>query len=564
MAACSQDDFLPDSNALPDGQYPLSLTTSTVAVQTRGLSGKIGWDAGDQFAARIGNDGEIGIYDAATNGSTTASKACYWKNKQKAVVYAWYPIDSATAVSISNQTNDMADYDYLRAETPDVDFSTSPVNLVFKHQMARVTCFLQQGDGIPDEVFNNLKVEFYGNTLLNYANGYVTGASDEGWITPYVDDTIICALLAPGQKVTPDQPFFKIAYDENTVFYYSPIEAKTLEGGNEYYFLIGVDTDGLNVTEVKGGEWAEGESEKVPSYDPEKYDGAVYVATMDNSYTVPENKRILFIGDGKTYNKSITAMDGATITLENVKLSNSATNPIKCEGDVTLTLIGENYVTAANSHYYSCVNIVEGKTLTIDGTGSLDAPSYYSAAGIGGNKDGSCGNITINGGIITTTSNEYGAGIGSGPGWKKRASCGTITINGGTINATSYYGAGIGSGQSNSTCGDIIITGGTITATSNGQGAGIGSGYNGASCGNIEISGGTVTAKGGSHSGAGIGSGFYGSSCGNITISGSSTVVTAKKTGKYSGGSDIGAGRNSSCGTVTKTGSATVNGTVYE
>ena len=64
-----------------------------------------------------------------------------------------------------------------------------------------------------------------------------------------------------------------------------------------------------------------------------------------------------------------------------------------------------------------------------------------------------CGNIEIQGGVITATGSSYAAGIGGA----NSSSCGTITISGGTVTATGgQYGAGIGSGQY-AKCEDIMI-----------------------------------------------------------------------------------------------------------
>ena len=104
--------------------------------------------------------------------------------------------------------------------------------------------------------------------------------------------------------------------------------------------------------------------------------------------------------------------------------------------------------------------------------------------------------------------------------------------------------------------GDITINGGTITATGGDSGAGIGSGGNneewyydhlGDICGVITINGGTITANGGSGA-AGIGSGSYGY-CEEVIIKNTVTRVTATK------GSDdscaIGNGSYGSCAMVT-------------
>jgi len=270
------------------------------------------------------------------------------------------------------------------------------------------------------------------------------------------------------------------------------------------------------------------------------------------------------ITNGKTVfgtlarNVKVSIADGATVTLNGVSINASGTwtngdyAGLTCEGDAIIILSGENILRGIDDDYPG-IHIKENKTLTIRGTGSLDASGnptgYCYSAGIGGAYSSKCGNIVIEGGTITATGgNQGGAAIGG-------AFCGgygDITISGGTVTATAVGdGAGIGSGSgysSSHTSGNIIISGGTVTATSQGRGAGMGSGYSGSgSVGNILISGGTITATGGNNA-AGIGSGFY-SSCGGITIESTVTSVTATK---GSGApNSIGAGYGGTCGTVT-------------
>ena len=260
--------------------------------------------------------------------------------------------------------------------------------------------------------------------------------------------------------------------------------------------------------------------------------------TVEDGYTVTGTLK-------GNYKISIAA--GATVTLRNVNITSLSNNQnaryagITPFGDATIILEGENTVKGGSDNYpgvYAATNA----TLTVDGTGSLDASSNGYACGIGGGKNVAAGNIVINGGTITATGGYNASGIGSG----FRASCGDITITGGTVIANGgYNSAGIGSGFYAS-CGAINITGGTVNATGGEDGAGIGSGYN-ATCGDITITGGTVHATGGGDNGAGIGSG-YNATCGDITITASVIQVTATK------GEDaesIGEGYDGSCGTVT-------------
>lgn len=242
--------------------------------------------------------------------------------------------------------------------------------------------------------------------------------------------------------------------------------------------------------------------------------------------------------------KQIIVADGATITLNGVTISSNTNSCIQCEGTATINLADgtTNTLTCKNSEKSALKAGGAGKTLTISGTGTLTVSSIDHAAGIGSGHNETCGDIIINGGIITATGgDDGGAGIGSGA----YATCGNITINGGTITAkSSSGGSGIGGGQS-SNCGIISISGGTINATGGTHGAGIGCSQGG-SFSSISITGGVITARGGDH-GAGIGS-AESASCNNITITNGVTLLTA--IGGY-GANSIGNGVGGSCGTIT-------------
>ena len=206
----------------------------------------------------------------------------------------------------------------------------------------------------------------------------------------------------------------------------------------------------------------------------------------------------------------ISIADGATVTLDGITINGTTGRSynwagITCVGDATIILKDgtTNTVKGFNSEY-SGIFVPKDKTLTIkgetEGTGKLIASSNGDGAGIGGG-DGisstakNCGNIVIQGGVITATGGSKSAGIGSG---------------------------GYGS------CGDITISGGTVTATGGEMSAAIGSGYGSASCGKITITDGvtSVTATKGSYSPNSIGAGDYGSTCGTVTIGGNVGVIT--------------------------------------
>ena len=288
------------------------------------------------------------------------------------------------------------------------------------------------------------------------------------------------------------------------------------------------------------------------------------------------------LGGGATNTGNVKIEAGATVVLHNAEITSVNTDGgkqyagIDCEGNATIVLSGTNKV-KGGAEYKPAIYIPKDYTLTIRGSGSLEADGTGCGAGIGGGRIYNCGNIVIAGGDITAKAGASSAAIGSGD----TKSCGTITISGGTVTASSSgTGAAIGSGISGS-CGTINMSGGTVTANSSNWGAAIGSGYNAASCGTISISGGNVTASstgigagigsgkssgctgisitGGTveasgTAGAGIGSGSDSGSCGPVTITSGVTSVTAQKT---TATCSIGKGYVASCGTVT------IGGTEY-
>ena len=276
-----------------------------------------------------------------------------------------------------------------------------------------------------------------------------------------------------------------------------------------------------------------------------------YRDLRDGSITANDGDIIYQRVNTSAIDKTITIPDGATVTLAGVNISATGSAGITCSGNATINIEGANTVTTT-AEAHPAIFIPEGKTLTIQSSGSLTATGGKFAAGIGSGAYGTCGDITINGGTITATGGSNAAGIGGG----EKGNCGDITISGGTVKANSEsFGAGIGSGVGSesgyyATCGDITISGGNVTATCGTGGAGIGSGHY-ATCGDITISGGTVTAKGGRES-AGIGSGESGNFA-SIFITKDITIVTAiAGYSPESHAKQIGKGKNDTgSGTVT-------------
>ena len=156
-------------------------------------------------------------------------------------------------------------------------------------------------------------------------------------------------------------------------------------------------------------------------------------AIASDGYTVivPDGTTLTGTLDGSTHPYKIVIADGAEVTLTGVTIEgiNAPGNAyrhagITCEGDATIILADNsaNTVKGFNNDYPG-IYVPEGKTLKIkggsEGTGSLTASPYDGGgtpnsygAGIGGAFSDNCGNIVIEGGVITATGGYCAAGIG--------------------------------------------------------------------------------------------------------------------------------------------------------
>ena len=153
-------------------------------------------------------------------------------------------------------------------------------------------------------------------------------------------------------------------------------------------------------------------------------------------------------GHDKSESVLITAKKDAQLTLEN-----SNVKELKCEGDATIILEGNNTVTGDTNK--PAISVPEGSTLTIKGNGTLTAIGGSGAAAIGGGPAEGSGNVVIESGTVIAVGGDYAAGIGGG----KNGSGGNITIGDGVAAVISIAGENaesIGCGE-NGTCGTVNI-----------------------------------------------------------------------------------------------------------
>ena len=243
--------------------------------------------------------------------------------------------------------------------------------------------------------------------------------------------------------------------------------------------------------------------------------------------------------------------DKVEVTLDNVNIKADSGSALTSNGDVTLTLKGENHLTGGNGDTYGGDGITSSGSLTISG-GTVTATGGNSTDSVGSGGSGIysvSGDVTISGGTVTANG---GSGKDGHGGYGISSS--DVAISGGTVNANGgdckdgYGGNGISSSNG------VAISGGTVKAAGgNGKD---GSGGNGISSTSTTISGGTVTANGGSDNSSG-GNGIRSF---DVAISGG-TVKAAGGNGGYGGSGIIGSGRVAiSGGTVNAAGGDGGNG----
>jgi len=222
-------------------------------------------------------------------------------------------------------------------------------------------------------------------------------------------------------------------------------------------------------------------------------DGKQYVQQGDNEAQQKDDLQITT--DGSPTNKTLTIEGGTTgakVTLSNVNI-NASGAAVSVSGNVELVIEGTNILHSGTGHA-GVEKADDNGTLTISGSGTLNAYGGESGAGIGGAWHKNASNIVIEGGTIEAHGGNWGAGIGGG----QSAAGQNITIRDGNVTAIpGGEAAGIGGGYMGSGR-NITIEGGTVHAESGGGSgpvAAIGGGRVSGKGENIQITGGNVTLK---------------------------------------------------------------------
>ena len=268
FVACSQDELV-DDNRLPEGKYPVVIqATGLQAVATPASRATVDgdWQGVTSVAVQVGTD--VREYNTVTasdaDGYKTAtlksSNPFYWQSTEPITVSAWWPYDATKPdvmpdVVVAADQNTLTGFtgsDFISAEAQPVQFANP--TLTFSHRTAKVSVQLIAEDG----------VTFDENTSVQLVN--ISGVKSGNTINTYQPDDAAytyLALLAP-QTISGGSRFIQVTVGGDN-FYYTPTDDKPLEAGTRYTYTITVKADGsgIEVTEVREGEWTYGGDETV-------------------------------------------------------------------------------------------------------------------------------------------------------------------------------------------------------------------------------------------------------------------------------------------------------------
>ena len=237
--------------------------------------------------------------------------------------------------------------------------------------------------------------------------------------------------------------------------------------------------------------------------------------------------------------------DKVEVTLDNVNIKADSGSALTSNGDVTLTLKGENHLTGGNGDTYGGDGITSSGSLTISG-GTVTATGGNNTGSDGSGGSGIysvSGSVTISGGTVNATGGEGSKNNSTSGGSGIYSDSGDVTISGGTVNANGGNGGTISGGDGICSSGGVTISSGS-TVTANGGSGEDGSGGRGITSNGgdgilsfnpVAISGGTVKSNGGSGTISG-GDGIR--SLDHVAISGG-TVKSNGGSGTNSGGYGI-------------------------
>ena len=435
LSACSQDE-LAENTALPEGEYPLQIGSVTLTaevseqpwtrVSENPADGKSSvWADGDRIGVRIGDNEETGIYVMNVDAEgrvvgVTPEKPVYWKDKQPATITAWYPLNEELDFTHQNQG-----LTYLLKATGDGNYQSTPINLNFTHQLAKVRVKLEGTKA--DEV-----------TAVT-VRSYPTSTHSHG------------TLDSQDRSLTPQYVSMREATYDGVKYWEANLRPGTLQANNSF-----------EVAKAEGAPVRVTLDADVPITA-----GQVHTINISVNPVVPEDAEVITDATGEisdegdyvvrgSFGNSITITGGSPdIYLDNANIDLSRNyqiiNPISITNGASpiIHVVGNNSITACDYTNVRMAGIYvdSQSSVTICGNGTDDVLTVTGGsdgAAIGGyssdyTTDYACGdiaisNVTVYAYAVYACVNKYPPAIGS----TGDATCGSITITDAIVHAHSH------------------------------------------------------------------------------------------------------------------------------
>lgn len=264
FTACTQDELAEQGTALPDGQYPLQIGRVSITAEaseepwTRVSekpdgSGSV-FQGGERIGVRIGDNEETGVYiikvDDAGNVTVEPDKPVYWKSTQPAEVTAWYPATDG-ALDLGGQDKGLV---YVLRATADNASHNTPVNLQFKHQLAKVRVIVKGTADVIDVEPMNVPIDCDVKEGEIVNTGTIIPRNHLMFKTNYED-------IGPCWEINlPPSPDYQIK--NFRVFTSDPIDIQcditpsiTLEAGKVHTFTLAVHRKDTKTIDLSNGDY---------------------------------------------------------------------------------------------------------------------------------------------------------------------------------------------------------------------------------------------------------------------------------------------------------------------
>ena len=349
-----------------------------------------------------------------------------------------------------------------------------PLNFANKQAVVKFILKDAGGNGISVSSLNIGATDGY---KYNVAYSIPTESAEEAWIRE-------AGFTVTAASATNE---FYVAMPEISNLSAFPIRLEASNSGFNYFY------EQSDISFTKGRYYEMTVTMKRPAE-------TIDLSTLSGHFVAEDGDVLTGTLDGTTQKVKVSIADGATVTLNGVTINGVSVSEhlyewsgITCLGDATLVLAeGTTNTVRGFERTHPGIQPAVGKTLTIEGTGTLNASSNGEGPGIGCSFQGNCGNIHIKSGIINATGGSGCAAIGNSA---NDCVCGNITISGGNVTANAgkdaaAIGCGVNDGYHNgTTCGDILIEGGTTVATNteSSSAAVIGCTFKGTSCKSVTV-----------------------------------------------------------------------------